>query len=174
MAEVLLQGLRPRRHVLHGVVLLVPFLIDAVPRGAMSFVEVVPVPAQRFQAIEVQLLVILLDDQLGLGLGPFFFFDDFTVFRLFPRGSILGLFFQFQNRIFLKLLLDALLERHDGELKDFHRLNHAGSQNHLLLHPLTHVRIKSHRSTSMRRQEGDKGRLVSVVFPPSPLPDIQY
>ena len=39
---------------------------------------------------------------------------------------------QLQNGIFLQFLLDALLQGHDGQLQDFHRLNHARSQDHSL------------------------------------------
>ena len=43
---------------------------------------------------------------------------------------------QFQHGIFLQFMLDALLQGHDRHLQDFHRLNHAGGQNHSLVEPL--------------------------------------
>ena len=59
---------------------------------------------------------------------------------------------EFQDGVFLKFLLDAFLQRHDRQLEDFHRLDHAGGQDHPLVHPLMHARIESHGFFS-RNQE---------------------
>ena len=65
LVEVILERLRPRRHVLLEVVLLVAFLVDAVAAGPMLLVEVVdPVLVDRFQAVEIFLAVaVAVDDQ---------------------------------------------------------------------------------------------------------------
>ena len=137
MAKVFLERFRARRHILHGVVLLVGFLVEAVARGPVAFVEVVPIAAQRLQAIEIQFLVVaFIDDQLFLEIG-LFLFHDLAVSRFIARrGLVGGDLFLFEDRVFLELLLNALLKRHDGQLQNLHRLNHAGGQNHPLVHPL--------------------------------------
>ena len=50
-----------------------------------------------------------------------------------------------QSMEILQLLLNPFLQGHDRQLQDFHRLNHAGGQDHPLVHPLGHGRVKSHR-----------------------------
>ena len=49
-------------------------------------------------------------------------------------GGKLGVFLlQLQHRVLLDLLLDAFLQRQDGQLQNLHRLDHPRRQ-HLLLH----------------------------------------
>ncbi len=137
MAQIFLERLGSRRHVLHGVVLLVGFLIEAVARRLVAFIEVVPVPAQSFQAIKIDFLIVaLVNDQLAFEFGRALVLKLSVGFFVWS-GFVIGDFFLLEHRILLQLLLDALLERHDGQLKDLHRLNHAGGQNHPLVHPLT-------------------------------------
>ena len=59
-------------------------------------------------------------------------------------GTVLGGVLQLQDGVLLQLLLDALLQRHDGQLQDFHRLDHAGGQDHPLVQPLLHAGLESH------------------------------
>ena len=74
MTEIFLKRFRARRHVLHGVVFLVRFFIQAVARWPMPFVEVVPIPAQGLQAVEIQLLVsAFIDNQLFFEIGLLIF-----------------------------------------------------------------------------------------------------
>ena len=47
-------------------------------------------------------------------------------------------FAKLQNGVILELLLDPFLQRHQGQLEDFHRLDHAGSEQLTLLHPHAH------------------------------------
>ena len=135
VVQVVLQGLGTRGHVLHGIVLLVPLLVHAVPRGAMLFIEMIfPLPAQSLQAVEVQFVGSgLLDDQfLGTGIGGIFALGC----RRGLRFAVLAGVFLLQDRIFLQFLLDALLQGHDGQLQDLHGLNHAWSKDLSLLQPL--------------------------------------
>src|SRR5262249_29244706 len=61
VVEVILQRLRSRGHVLHGVVLLVALLVEGAARTAVLLVEVVlPVAVQGFEAGEVGLLFAAL------------------------------------------------------------------------------------------------------------------
>jgi hypothetical protein len=48
----------------------------------------------------------------------------------------------------LQLLLDAFLQGHYGQLQYFHRLDHAGSQVHPLVHPLRYRGVESHAITN--------------------------
>jgi hypothetical protein len=84
---------------------------------------------ERSSKWEIRLVVLrLVDDQLALFLGR-------GVGRLLLHrlGRQIGvLLFNLQHRILLHLLLDPLLELHDRQLEDLHRLDHPRSQ-HLLL-----------------------------------------
>src|SRR5205823_4161127 len=64
-------------------------------------------------------------------------------------GVVVGLL-DLQDGVLLELLLDALLQGHDRELQDLHRLDHARRQNHGLVHPLLHRRVESHESTPLQ------------------------
>ena len=52
----------------------------------------------------------------------------FSLFRRRPSGRVGIDFLQLQDRILLHLLLDPLLQRHDRQLQDLHRLDHPRSQ----------------------------------------------
>src|SRR5262249_22639241 len=67
--------------------------------------------------------------------------------------------------VLLHLVLDAFLQSHDGQLQYLHRLDHAGSQNHLLLHPLRHAGIETHTTTPF------SGRLQLGGMPVGESPD---
>jgi hypothetical protein len=80
---------------------------------------VVPVLAQRLEAVEVQLIAAgVLDHQfrgagVAVGVGLLGLSLEFLVgVRRGVLGGVLGL----QNRVLLKFLLDALLQGHDGQL----------------------------------------------------------
>ena len=116
----------------------------------MPLAEVIfPVLAQRLEPVEVQLVVaFVLDDQFlfrVVGIRGNFFFGrlrlGFFCGRAFGR-----IFLELEDRILLELLLDPLLQRHDRQLENLHGLDHAGGQNHPLVHPLVHARIESHES----------------------------
>ena len=74
-----------------------------------------------------------VDDQLA-------FFDALFGRRFLDRGDFgrfpLGLFVGplFEHDVILQLLFDAVVERHDRQLENLHRLDHARSQLHLLAH----------------------------------------
>ena len=147
IAEVFLQRLRAGRHILHGVVLLVALLVHAVARRAMLFVELVfPVFAQSFEAVEVDAIVAgVVDNQLFFTLVVFGRLDGGSGLGFFFTGGlVVGSLFQLQDRVFLQLLLNPFLQRHNGKLQNLHRLDHAGSQDHPLVHPLRHGSVESH------------------------------
>ncbi len=107
----------------------------------MLLVEVIgPVLVHRHQAVEILFVAFLADDQLGLGvlrlrglLGRRLRGLDVFLGGL-RRVLVLGAL-ELEDRVLLQLLFDAFLEGHDRQLQDLHRLDHARSQNHLLLQP---------------------------------------
>ena len=128
--QIVLQRLRPRHHVGHGVVLAGAFFFDPGARRPRAFLEMI---GELFvhveQPLEVVLVVLVfVDNQLALFFGGSVGVLDVERFV----GQVAIFFGQVQDRVLLDLLLDALLQRHDGQLQDLHRLDHARCQ-HLLL-----------------------------------------
>src|SRR5665213_2617795 len=106
--EVILQRLRPRRHILHGVVLLIALFVHAIARRTLLFVKMVfPILAQRFEAVEIQLIgMVLVNDEFG-GAGIARIFGSFVLRRIVDlftirRGGLLfvGGIAEFEDRIF--------------------------------------------------------------------------
>ncbi len=146
IVQIVLQRLRTIDHVGHRVVLAVAFFVDASGRGAAALLEVVgPLlvhvaaaarnrprcssfrrrPARALRASERR-----DSELLDFFLGQIGIFLD-----------------QFERLVFLHLLLDALLQGHDRQLQDFHRLDHARRQHLLLNEPQFLSEGKSHGVT---------------------------
>ena len=113
--EVVVERLRSRRHVLHGVVLAVGLFAEG--------------GAAEARAIEVGVVPIVLE-AVDLGLGGLG-----VGLRLGRSRSVLSIGVGFgggglaevdQDRVLDDLLVDPLLQRHQGELEDLHRLDHPG------------------------------------------------
>jgi hypothetical protein len=67
-------------------------------------------------------------------------------FLILPVGLLVASsFLDLQDRVFLQLLLNAFFQCQDRQLQDFHRLDHAGSQDHPLRYLLVDVQVESHR-----------------------------
>ena len=107
IAQVVLQRLRPRRHVLHGVVLLVALLVDALARRPVLLVEVVvPVLVERFQAVEVELVVaIVLERCRRDRIAPRLRRRSPAI--VLDRAALLSVP-SLQDRVLLQLLLDRV------------------------------------------------------------------
>ncbi len=131
IVQVVLQRLRPGDHVGHGVVLALALFFQSGAGRPRPFFEVVgPLLVHIEQPLEIVLVVLgLIDDQLSLFGRGSVGIDGFG--GLFRQVEIFLL--QVEHRVFLNLLLDAFLQRHDRQLQDLHRLDHARCK-HLLLH----------------------------------------
>ena len=128
MEQVVVQRFGARRDVRHGVVLPVGLLLHTIHRSPRTLVKIVRhLAIQIQQPLEVDFIVRLLP-------------HDHLSFRLrggigvLAIGGFLGgwqlLLSQFQDRILVHFLLDSLLERHDRQLQNLHRLDHP--RRHLL------------------------------------------
>ncbi len=142
VVQVILQRLRAGNHVGHRVVRPLAFFFQPGARRLGPLLEVVgPLLVHVEQALEIFLVVlVLVDDQLTL-----FFRRCVGIHRL---GRLLRqievLFLQLEGGILLHLLFDAFLQRHDRQLQNLHRLDHAGCQHLLLHHPQFLSERKSH------------------------------
>ena len=59
---------------------------------------------------------------------------------------------EFQNRVLAEFLVDPLLQRHERQLQDFHRLNHPRSHAETHVHPHLLRGIKPHLCKSHRKE----------------------
>ncbi len=128
--QVVLQGLRSADHIGHRVVPPGRFLFDPVGRGPAAFLEVArPLFIHVQQPLEVVLVIPrFVDDQFFFGIRRRI---RILVLVLFLRQVRIPFVF-FQDRVFLNLLLDPLLQSQNRQLQDLHGLDHAWRQ-HLFL-----------------------------------------
>ena len=98
----------------------------------MFFVEVIaPIAIEFVEPVELEVAgFVVLQRGIGVELGGAFWFGGLALL-------------DFQYGVLLQFRLDALLQRHDRQLEDFHRLDHARREPHaeVLLRPHTHSKI---------------------------------
>ena len=134
--QIIVKRTRTRGHVLHGVLLAVAFLAQGGPAPPRPLViKLAPVLVQTAQAVEFV--------RLGLDLG----LSDCRGSRLFAvRLRRCGRLAEIhQNRVLAQFLLDPLLQSHDRQLQDFHRLDHPRRHPQAHLGPHLLRGIKTHQ-----------------------------
>ncbi len=130
--QVVVERSGPRRHILHRVLLAVGVLAQRRPAAPRALVvDLAPVLVQVDQAIE------LVGLGVGLGLGG-------RRRRLLGIALRLARLAELQHRILAQLLLDPLLQGHDRQLQDFHRLDHARRHSEAHLGPHLLGRVEPH------------------------------
>ena len=150
--QVVMQRAGARGHVLHGVVLPIGFLAERGAARAVGF------------AVSVGPVVI--------GAFDFWRFGDFGRGRRVVRsrfGFRSGGFAQVdENRILAEFLVDAFLQRHERQLQDFHRLDHAG--RHLEAHVRPHLlgSVETHGPGLPSRNSESSPRSTPSIASPHP------
>ena len=135
MIQIVDKRFRAGHHIGHRVVATISLVLHLIQRRAAPlFVIVWQIVCHIQQPLEVLfVVVVLIDNEFLLAFGGSIridFFLDGDVF--FGRGFLVRLFNLVEHRIVFHLLFDALLQGHDRQLQDFHRLDHPRCK-HLLL-----------------------------------------
>ena len=114
-AQVVVERPRARGHVLHGVLLAIALLAERGPAPSRALVvELAPVLVHPDQAVEF----VRLLRRLGLGDGRR---PRLLALSVGGRGRFPQVH---QDGVLAQLLLDPLLQGHDRQLQDLHRLDH--------------------------------------------------
>ena len=143
IVQIVLQRLRPGDHVGHGVVLPLAFLFRpacwrACERSSKWSGHSSSMFISRSKSSSLFFVSSTTSSRSstvgasGFG-GLDFFFRQIGIFVLL-----------LEQRVFLHLLLDPLLQGHDRQLQDLHRLDHARRKHLLLHHPQFLAEGKSH------------------------------